>query len=66
MPRVTLRDLANRQHGPSKATREWTPIFGGWLRPRWCSGCVCPLTSTDLECGRCTSCDTPIAKRRTR
>jgi hypothetical protein len=66
MPRFTLRDLADRQHGKSKAMRDLTPTFGGWLRPTWCAGCQVPLTTTDTECGRCTSCGTKIPRRRTR
>lgn len=56
MPRITMRDLVDRQHGKSRAIRDLTPLHGGWLGSAWCRRCEVPLTTTDLEAKRCTQC----------
>jgi hypothetical protein len=56
VPRVTFRDLAEKQHGPSKAIRDLRPLYGGWLVPVWCKRCEGLLTLTDREAGYCTVC----------
>lgn len=58
MRAATFRDLANRQHGKSKATQPGSVTLGGWLYPQWCERCCVPLTETDREANRCTQCGT--------
>lgn len=60
--RVTLRDLADRQHGPSKAVRrvEW-PYH---IEFGWCQRCDVPLTPADIEAQGCTQCGAPLPRKR--
>jgi len=62
MPRVTLRDLADRQHGPSKAVRDLSADnYGGWRHPHFCERCTALLTATDYEATYCTQCGKEIS-----
>lgn len=55
---ITFRDLAEKQHGRSKAVRNMRTydIQRADLGRLFCRCCAASLTTTDVVAGRCTQC----------
>lgn len=55
---ITLRDLADRQHGKSKAVRSLREydLQLADLGRLFCHRCLASMTTTDVVAGCCTQC----------